>query len=78
MHRGDGLAAIQKESYTRPMNDADRIDALLDLVDPDRADNAEKTRRLVVLGLAERRGKGFWPTNAGWNLLGDLGREFDI
>lgn len=58
------------------MIDADRIEALLDLVDETRTEQISQTQKLVVLGLAERRGKGFWPTNAGWNLLGERGRSF--
>ena len=60
------------------MTDADRIEALLDITDPDRTDSVEASQRLVVLGLVESRGKGFWPTTAGWNLLGDRGRRFDF
>ena len=58
------------------MTDADKIEALLDLVDPERAQQAERSGQLVVLGLAERKGKAIWPTQAGWNLLGDRGRPF--
>ena len=60
------------------MTDAERIEALLDIVDPTRTEVPEVSRKLMVLGLAERRGKGFWPTTAGWTLLSDRGREFDI
>ncbi|MGZ9113000.1 MAG: hypothetical protein ACXW3K_00125 [Brevundimonas sp.] len=61
------------------MTDAERIEALLDIVDETRAEVRSQSEQLVVLGYAERRGKnGFWPTNAGWNFLGDLGRPFDI
>ncbi|RYD62191.1 MAG: hypothetical protein EOP58_13575 [Sphingomonadales bacterium] len=60
------------------MTDSDRIEALLDIVDPERTENSLQSEQLVVRGLAERRGKNrFWPTNAGWNLLGDRGRAFD-
>lgn len=59
------------------MTDTDRIEALLDIVDPERAESAGTSQKLVVVGLAERRGKGFWPTTAGWNLMGDRGRPFD-
>ena len=41
-----------------------------DTPDPD------ATARLIVLGLAERHGKGVRPTNAGWVVLGDRGRPF--
>lgn len=59
------------------MTDADHIEALLDLVDKTRSPSQASSERLVVLGLAARRGrKGFWPTVAGWNLLGDKGRPF--
>jgi len=60
------------------MTDADRIEALLDLVDETRTERLDLSEQLVVLGLAERKGSGFWPTNAGWNLMGDRGRPFDI
>jgi hypothetical protein len=60
------------------MNDADRIEALLDIVDDTRAPSRDRSETLVVFGYAERRGKnGFRPTNAGWALLGDQGRPFD-
>ncbi|MGZ8408305.1 MAG: hypothetical protein ACXWVS_00040 [Hyphomicrobium sp.] len=65
--------------YPPQMTDAERIEALLDIVDETRAEVRSQSEQLVVLGYAERRGKnGFWPTNAGWNFLGDLGRPFDI
>lgn len=61
------------------MTDADRIEALLDIVDDGREENRDRSQQLVVLGYAERRGRnGFWPTQAGWNFLGDRGRSFDI
>jgi hypothetical protein len=59
------------------MNDADRIEALLDLVDPDRSPAESRGPQLVVLGLAASQPKGgYRPTNAGWALLGDKGRPF--
>ena len=60
------------------MTDPERIEALLDLVDSAREERPEASRALSVLGLVERRGKGFWPTTAGWTLLSDRGRAFDI
>jgi hypothetical protein len=60
------------------MTDTDRIEALLDIVDETRAEERTRSEQLVVLGYAKRRGKnGFWPTNAGWNFLGERGRSFD-
>lgn len=60
------------------MTDADRIEALLNIVDDTRTENRGESETLVVLGLAERRGRGgFWPTNAGWTLMGDRGRPYD-
>jgi hypothetical protein len=60
------------------MTDPERIEALLDLVDPTREAAAEAINALSVLGLVKRRGKGFWPTTAGWTLLSDRGRAFDV
>lgn len=61
------------------MTDADRIEALLDIVDGTRTAHHGQSEQLVVNGYAERRGRnGFWPTNAGWNLLGERGRPFDV
>ncbi|MBB5745189.1 hypothetical protein [Brevundimonas variabilis] len=61
------------------MTEADRIEALLDIVDESRSENRDCSEKLVVLGYAERRGKkGYWPTQAGWNFLGDRGRAFDL
>jgi len=60
------------------MTDADRIEALLDIVDETRPENRDHSETLVVLGYAERRRNGFWPTTAGWNFLGDRGRPFDL
>lgn len=59
------------------MTDADRIEALLDIVDDSRTEQAAASEQLAVLGLVERRGKVFRPTNAGWNLLSARGRPFD-
>lgn len=60
------------------MTDADRIEALLDIVDPERTESLELSEQLAVHGFVERRAKKrFWPTNAGWNLMGDQGRTFD-
>ena len=61
------------------MTDADRIEALLDIVDPERTERPDQSEKLSIQGYVERRTKNrFWPTNAGWNLLGDRGRAFDI
>jgi hypothetical protein len=60
-----------------PMNDPERINALLDLADPERTSDPRVAAELIVLGLAERVGKaGFRPSTAGWSLLGALGRRF--
>ncbi|WP_420469981.1 hypothetical protein [Brevundimonas sp. FT23042] len=59
------------------MNDADRIEALLDIVDPERIADAARSDQLVVLGLAEKHGRTVRPTAAGWNLMSDAGRTFD-
>jgi hypothetical protein len=59
------------------MTDAERLEALLDLADPERTASPGDLQRLVVLGLAERTRKGGRPTSAGWVVLGDLGRRFD-
>jgi len=54
------------------------MEALLDLVDKTREAQPARSEQLVVQGYAERQGKGrYWPTRAGWNFLGDLGRPFD-
>lgn len=59
------------------MTDAERIEALLDLVDPARTGNVSRGADLTVLGLAEAVGKGgYRPTNAGWVLIGNRGRAF--
>lgn len=60
------------------MTDADCIEALLDLADPERTADPERVSRLVVLGLAERHRNGFRPTSAGWVVMGDRGRAFDV
>ena len=60
------------------MTDPERIEALLNIVDDTRTQLPEVSHALVVIGLAERRGKGFWPTTAGWTLMSDRGREFDL
>lgn len=61
------------------MNDAERIEALLDLVDPDRSPTESRGAQLTVLGLATPMPKGkFRPTNAGWVLLGDKGRPLRL
>lgn len=59
------------------MTDADKIEALLDLVDEARTADRDRSETLVVLGYAVRRGKGYWPSQAGWNFLGERGRPFD-
>jgi hypothetical protein len=60
------------------MTEADKLEALLDIVDASRTESRTQSEKMAVLGYVERRGrKGFWPTNAGWNLLGDQGRAFD-
>lgn len=62
--------------YAR-MTDADRIDALLDLADPDRRPDPARSAQLVVLGLAERSARtGHRPSIAGWSLLAERGRPF--
>ena len=60
------------------MTEAERIAALLDIVDVDRTQDLGNSTQLVVLGLAERFGKAgkLRPTNAGWNLMGQQGRVF--
>lgn len=63
--------------YHHPMNDAERLAALLNIVDDTRTESRDQSEKLVILGLAERRRRGFWPTQAGWNLMGDQGRDFN-
>lgn len=59
------------------MTDAERIEALLDLVDSERGPGTDRGPELVILGLAEKLPKtGFRPTRAGWALMGDRGRPF--
>ena len=58
------------------MSDADALEALLDLVDPDRREDADRSARLIVLGMAVRDGRRVRPTRAGWNLMGEAGRPF--
>lgn len=59
------------------MTDPDRIEALLDLVDPEREAPTSQGSALAVLGLAEEVARGrYRPTRAGWALLGDKGRAF--
>ncbi|AQR63148.1 hypothetical protein BZG35_16960 [Brevundimonas sp. LM2] len=59
------------------MTDAERIDALLDMVDPERMPNVSRGAELAVLGLALAKAKGgYQPTNAGWVLIGNRGRAF--
>lgn len=61
------------------MTDTDRMEALLNIVDDQRTETREQSEALMVLGYVKRRGKtGFWPTQAGWNFLGDRGRAFDV
>lgn len=61
-----------------PMTDAERIEALLSLVDPDLALDERQGAELVVLGLASggSNGRAYHPTTAGWVLLGEKGRRF--
>lgn len=59
------------------MTDDERIDALLDLIDPERLPVESRGPQLAVLGLAVQAPKGgFRPTTAGWSLLGARGRAF--
>lgn len=61
------------------MNDPDRIEALLDLIDPDRPASEGRGAQLAVLGLAVPGQKGrYRPTTAGWSLLGEKGRAFRL
>ena len=70
--------ALQDRAVTSANDDADRIEALLNILDETRTENRDESGKLVVLGFAERRGKsGLWPTNAEWNLMGDRGRAYD-
>lgn len=59
------------------MNPAERLEAMLDLADPDRTCSPDAARQLMVLGLAEPVGKaGARLTSAGWSELGEPGRRF--
>lgn len=59
------------------MTDKERIEALLDLVDPDRPPAESRGPALAVIGLAAPAVKGgYRPTIAGWSLLGAQGRGF--
>ena len=59
------------------MTDPERIDALLDMVDPDRVANVGRGPELAVLGLAVAKPRGgYQPTNAGWVMIGNRGRAF--
>lgn len=59
------------------MTDPERIDGLLDRVDPDRVATSNRGPELKVLGLAVAKPKGgYEPTNAGWVLIGNRGRAF--
>ncbi|MFJ6024308.1 hypothetical protein ACIQC9_06900 [Brevundimonas sp. NPDC092305] len=78
----DGAATLSLAGGTctfAAMTDAERIEALLDIVDDTRTEVRGASEKLVVTGHAERRGRaGYWPTRAGWVLLGDRGRPFDV
>ena len=59
------------------MNDQDRIEALLNLIDDTRSPSSDRGPQLAVFGLAQPGPKGrYRPTVAGWSLLGDKGRAF--
>ena len=59
------------------MTDPQRVEALLDLVDPDRMTAPSRGPELAVLGLAVAKPKGgYQPTNAGWVMIGNRGRAF--
>lgn len=59
------------------MTDPERVEALLDLVDPDRTATPNRGPQLAVLGLAAAKPRGgYEPTNAGWVLIGNRGRAF--
>lgn len=61
------------------MNDQERIEALLDLVDAERPPAEGLGPKLAVLGLASLGAKGrYRPTVAGWSLLGERGRAFRL
>ena len=77
---GPAREALDQLTTGTIVTEAERINALLDIVDGDRTQDAETSAKLVVLGLAERSGKPvkLRPTNAGWNLMGQLGRPFRV
>ena len=59
------------------MTDPERVEALLDMVDPARMAAPSRGPELVVLGLAVAKPKGgYQPTTAGWVLIGNRGRAF--
>lgn len=59
------------------MTDPERVEALLDMVDPARAAAPSRGPELAVLGLAVAKPRGgYQPTNAGWVLIGNRGRAF--
>ena len=59
------------------MTDPERVEALLDMVDPARATAPSRGPELAVLGLAVAKSRGgYQPTNAGWVLIGNRGRAF--
>ena len=59
------------------MTDPERVEALLDMVDPARESAASRGPELAVLGLAVAKPKGgYQPTNAGWVMIGNRGRAF--
>ncbi|WP_426042823.1 hypothetical protein [Brevundimonas sp. TWP2-3-4b1] len=59
------------------MTDPERVEALLNMVDPARAAAPSRGPELAVLGLAVAKAKGgYMPTNAGWVLIGNRGRAF--
>ena len=59
------------------MADPERVEALLDMVDPSRATAPGRGPELAVLGLAVAKPRGgYQPTNAGWVLIGNRGRAF--
>ncbi|WP_426043045.1 hypothetical protein [Brevundimonas sp. TWP2-3-4b1] len=59
------------------MTDPERVEALLDMVDPARAAAPSRGPELAVLGLAVAKPRGgYQPTNAGRVLIGNRGRAF--
>jgi len=76
---GKPARGVQDKRITGTIvTEAERIAALLDIVDGNRTQDAENSAQLVVFGLAERFGKTgrLRPTNAGWNVMGSQGRPF--